>query len=149
LDLNAPEAVRDAAAAMAAKSFLVEEMVTGAVAELLVGVIHDPAHGFVLTLAAGGTLAELLRDSQSLLVPSSEAAVTSALNRLKIAGLLNGFRGGPAADRPAILAVIAEVQNIVLAHADSLEEIEINPLLCGPASAVAADVLVRIGKDAA
>ncbi len=149
LDLNTPEAVRDAAAAMAAKTFLVEEMVTGTVAELLVGVVHDPAHGFILTLAAGGTLTELLRDSQSLLVPSSEAAVASALNRLKIASLINGYRGGPAADISAILAVIAAVQDFVLAHADSLEEIEINPLLCSPASAVAADVLVRIGKDAA
>jgi len=149
LGLNTPEAVRDAAADMAAKTFLVEEMVTGVVAELLVGVVHDPAHGFVLTLAAGGTLTELLRDSQSLLVPSSEATVACALNRLKVASLLNGYRGGPAADMPAILTVIAEVQNFVLAQADSLEEIEINPLLCGPASAVAADVLVRIGKDAA
>ncbi len=149
LDLNTPEAVRDAAAAMAAKTFLVEEMITGTVAELLVGVVHDPVHGFVLTLAAGGTLTELMRDSQSLLVPSSEAAVLSALKRLRIASLLNGYRGGPAADLSAILAVVAAVQDFVLAHADSLEEIEINPLLCGPASAVAADVLIRMGKDAA
>ena len=149
LDLKSPEAVRDAAAAMAAKTFLVEEMVTGTVAELLVGVVHDPAHGFVLTLAAGGTLTELLRDSQSLLLPSSQTAVLSALNRLRIASLLNGYRGGPAADISAILTVVAAVQDFVLAHADSLEEIEINPLLCGPESAVAADVLIRMGKDAA
>ncbi len=36
-----------------AGAFLVEEMVTGGVAELLVGVVRDPAHGFVLTLGAG------------------------------------------------------------------------------------------------
>lgn len=149
LNLTSSEAVRCAAEDMAAETFLVEEMITTGIVELLVGVVHDPAHGFVLTLAAGGTLAELLRDSQSLLVPCSELAVTSALNRLNIARLLNGYRGGPAADIPAILAVVATLQDFVLAHTDSLEEIEINPLICGPASAAAADVLVRIGKGAA
>ncbi len=43
-----------AAGAMPATTFLVEEQVTGAVAELLVGVVCDPACGYVLTLGAGG-----------------------------------------------------------------------------------------------
>ena len=40
--------------------------------ELLVGVVRDPAHGFVLTLGAGGTLTELWDDSVSLLLPVRE-----------------------------------------------------------------------------
>ncbi|MEX0303758.1 MAG: acetate--CoA ligase family protein, partial [Leisingera sp.] len=54
LNLNSGQEVSDAAFNMPASRFLVEEMVTGAVAELLIGVVKDPAHGFVMTLAAGG-----------------------------------------------------------------------------------------------
>ncbi len=70
---------------MPTNSFLVEEMLTGVLAELLVGVTHDPAHGYVLTLAAGGTLTEILKDSRSLLVPASRDHVRTALELLKIA----------------------------------------------------------------
>ena len=123
--------------------FLVEEMVTGAVAELLIGVVKDPAHGFVMTLAAGGTLTELLEDSASFLLPASDAEIEAALQSLRIAKLLDGYRGAPAADREAILRAIRAVETYVMENALGLEEIEINPLLCTPTDAVAADALMR------
>ncbi|MCB1342580.1 MAG: acetate--CoA ligase family protein [Pseudooceanicola sp.] len=132
-----------AAAASIPGPWLVEEMVTGGVAELLVGVIRDPAHGFVLTLGAGGVLTEILRDTVSLLVPAPRAAICAALMRLRCAPLLAGYRGKPSADMGAILAAIDAVQDYVRAHADTLSEIEINPLICTPARAVAADALIR------
>ncbi|WP_278922054.1 acetate--CoA ligase family protein [Pseudophaeobacter profundi] len=143
LGLTTGSDVSTAASQMPAQRFLVEEMVSGAVAELLIGVVKDPAHGFVLTLAAGGTLTELLQDSASLLLPASDASIEAALEGLKIAPLLAGFRGRPAANRAAILAAIKAVQAYVLAEAEGLEEIEINPLLCTPDDAVAADALMR------
>ena len=146
VNLTTVEDVRLAAQAMPADTFLVEEMIADPVAELLIGVVRDPAHGYVLTLAAGGTLTELLRDSRSLLLPCTEEAVASALQGLNIAKLLNGYRGRPAADMGAIMAVVASVQKLVLDHVGEVEEIEINPLLCGTASAVAVDALVRMGK---
>ncbi|MEM6677744.1 MAG: acetate--CoA ligase family protein, partial [Pseudomonadota bacterium] len=123
--------------------FLVEEMVTGAVAELLVGVVADPAHGYVLTLAAGGTLTELLDDSTSLLIPAGREAVAEALDRLRIAPLLHGYRGRPAADIEAILDAVMAVQAYVTVARP--QEIEINPLLCTPSGATAADALIRTG----
>lgn len=143
LGLGSGSAVSDAAAQMPAERFLVEQMVTGTVAELLIGVVKDPAHGFVLTLAAGGTLTEILNDSVSLLIPASERAITEALDGLKIARLLDGYRGQPAADRAAILRAVLAVQAYVMADAVGLEEIEINPLLCTSEDAVAADALMR------
>ena len=119
-------------------------MVTGAVAELLVGVVRDPAHGFVLTLAAGGTLTEILQDSASVLVPASRPALTEALGRLRIAPLFAGFRGKPAANMEAVLTAIDAIQSYVLANADRLAEVEVNPLLCTPTRAVAVDALIRI-----
>ncbi len=122
---------------------LLEQMISDAVAELLIGVLRDPAHGFVLTLAAGGVLAELLTDSVSLLLPSTRAEIRNALGTLKIAKLLQGYRGKPAADVPSIVNAVMAVQDYVLANADRLEEIEINPLLCCPTRAVAVDALIR------
>ncbi|MCK5501464.1 MAG: acetate--CoA ligase family protein, partial [Tritonibacter mobilis] len=103
----------------------------------------DPAHGFVLTLAAGGTLTEIMQDSASVLLPASDAALNTALESLRIAPLLSGYRGVPPADRAAILRAIRAVEAYVVAEAEGLEEIEINPLLCTPSDAVAADALIR------
>ena len=64
---------------------LIEEMVSGQVAELLVGVGHDRAHGFVLTLGAGGVLTEVMADTTSLLLPVQAHDIDLALGRLKIA----------------------------------------------------------------
>lgn len=143
LNLSTGQEVSDAAFAMPAKRFLVEEMVTDVVAELLIGVVKDPAHGFVMTLAAGGVLTELLEDRVSFLLPASDAAIASALNGLRISRQLQGYRGAAAADRDAILRAIRAVEAYVMENALGLEEIEINPLLCTPADAVAADALLR------
>ncbi|NQY59448.1 acetate--CoA ligase family protein [Cognatishimia sp.] len=133
----------DAAHAMPCETWLVEELVDGTIAELLVGVVKDPAHGFVLTLAAGGTLTELLQDGRSLLVPASDAEITEALSELRIAKQLNGYRGAAPADMTSVLAAIRAVQDYVMANAEGLEEIEINPLLCTAETAVAVDALIR------
>ncbi|GGA17049.1 acetate--CoA ligase family protein [Neptunicoccus cionae] len=143
LNLTDAASVRGAADAMPCDSFLVEEMVTGTVAELLVGVVKDPAHGFVLTLGAGGILTELLEDSASLLIPSTRAEMAEALDTLKISKMLRGFRNAPAADMTALLDAVEAVQNYVLANAQGLEEVEINPLICTPTDAIAADALLR------
>lgn len=132
-----------AAHAMPCETWLVEELVDGTIAELLVGVVKDPAHGFVLTLAAGGTLTELLQDGRSLLVPACDAEITEALSELRIAKQLNGYRGAAPADMPSVLAAIRAVQDYVMANAEGLEEIEINPLICTAETAVAVDALIR------
>ena len=135
-----------AAAAMPTHSFLIEEMVNDAVVELLMGVTRDPAHGFVLTIAAGGTLTEVLSDSASLLVPASPETLRNALASLKIAPLLTGYRGAPPANINAILRAINALQAYVLANLGSLQEAEINPLICTPTRAVAADALIQKDK---
>lgn len=132
-----------AAHAMPCETWLVEELVDGTIAELLVGVVKDPAHGFVLTLAVGGTLTELLQDGRSLLVPACDAEITEALSELRIAKQIDGYRGAAPADMPSILAAIRAVQDYVMTNAEGLEEIEINPLLCTAETAVAVDALIR------
>jgi acetyl-CoA synthetase len=131
-----------AAVEMQSQAFLIEEMVVGGIVELLVGVTRDPAHGFVLTLGAGGVLTELWQDTQSLLVPSEPPVIRAALRRLRIWPLLEGYRGKQGADLDSIIAAIKGVQDYVIAHADSLTEVEINPLICTADAAIAADALI-------
>lgn len=144
LGLASVQSVEDAAEEMAAQGYLIEQMIDGAVVELLIGVVHDPAHGFVLTLGAGGVLTEILQDTVSMLLPVSEQDIRQALHRLRLAPLINGFRGAQAADVTAIAQAVIAVQDFVTAHADHVAEVEINPLLCCPDRAVAVDALIRL-----
>jgi acyl-CoA synthetase (NDP forming) len=148
LNLSGAGAVTEAAAAMPAARFLVEEMITGSLAELIVGVTRDPAHGFVLTLGLGGILTELIRDTVSVLVPSSREEVHEALLSLRTSALLSGYRGRPAADLDAVLDTVMALQDLVRTHADALHEVEINPLICRATGAIAADALIRMDERA-
>ena len=144
LNLASAQEVSDAAAGMPAESFLVEEMITGTVAELILGVTRDPAHGFVLTLGLGGILTELIRDTASVLIPASRDDIRGALESLRTAPLLTGYRGRPGADLEAIIDTAIALQRLVQDNASALHEIEINPLICRATDAVAADALIRM-----
>ena len=56
-----------------ADRFLIERMVEGVVAELIVGVARDPQFGPYLVVGGGGILVELMKDSAPLLLPTSAA----------------------------------------------------------------------------
>ncbi len=140
----AAEDVTDVAREMGVQRVLVEEMVVGALVELLVGVTSDPAHGFVLTLAAGGVMTELMADSTSLLLPVERPHIEAALKTLRIAPLLSGYRGKPPVDMDALVNAVMALQNYVSANRNRVTEVEINPLICTSGRAVAADALIRV-----
>ena len=125
-----------------ATGYLVEEMVTGIVAEALLGLRRDPVYGLTLTLGMGGVTAEVLADTVTLIWPVSEEEVLEALRGLRLWPLLDGYRGRPKAD-VAALARIATSLGALMAGDDSLEEIEINPVLLRETGAVAVDALIR------
>lgn len=133
----------DGQAAMpGASGYLVEEMVTGAVAELLLGLRRDPVYGVTLTLGMGGVTAEVLADTVTLVLPVTEAQVLEAAKGLRLWPLLDGYRGRPKADMQAVAALAVRLGALMLAD-ESLEEIEINPVLVRETGAVAVDALVR------
>ena len=125
-----------------ATGYLVEEMVSGAVAEILVGLQRDPIYGLTLTLGMGGVTAEVLADTVTLILPASPDEILAALRRLRLWPLLDGYRGRPKADMAA-LADLAVQLGALMASDTSLEEIEINPVLVRQKGAVAVDALIR------
>ncbi|MFO1059936.1 MAG: acetate--CoA ligase family protein [Dongiaceae bacterium] len=123
--------------------FLLERMVGPPVAELMVSVRRDRDFGFAMTLASGGVLVELVGDAVTLLLPAGRAEIAAALDRLKVARLMAGFRGRPAADRDAVLEVLERIAARAAAPDAAILELEINPLLLLPDGACAVDVLLR------
>jgi len=143
LNLTSLDAVKSAAENMGRDSFLMEQMITGPVCEILVGVIADPAHGFVLTLAAGGVMTEILKDSTTLVLPVTPQNVAQAFQRLKIAPILNGYRGQAAVDMAALVDAVMSVQSYVQQNMNDVLEVEINPIIATPTTAIAVDALIR------
>jgi acyl-CoA synthetase (NDP forming) len=147
LNLRDAASVSAAAARLAALSYrvLVEAMIDDAVAEMIVGVDVDPQFGPVVLVGAGGVLAELLDDSAVLLPPVSPADVRAAIGGLKVSKLLNGWRGKPAGDVDALIDAVCAVARFAENHADTLVELDINPLIVRPEGrgVVAADALIR------
>ena len=126
-------------------SVLVESLIPGAVAELLVSVRPTPPVGMLLTLGAGGTLAELLDDTVSLLLPAAAGDVLEALRSLRIWPLLAGYRGRPAGAVDAVVEAVSALGALVRDDR-SIFEVEINPLMVTPHGAVAADALMLVAE---
>jgi acyl-CoA synthetase (NDP forming) len=131
LNLRDETAVRWAAEQLASlgSGLYIERMVEGGVAELIVGITSDPLFGPVMTVGSGGVLVELLKDSATLLLPASRHDVEAALRGLKLFPLLDGFRGRPKADVPAAIDAVLKISDFALANADTLTELDVNPLI--------------------
>ena len=125
-----------------AAGYLAEEMVTGAVAEILIGLRRDPVYGATLTVGLGGVTAEVLADTVTLVLPATEDEVLAALRRLRLWPLLDGYRGRPRADVAELARIATSLGALMLAEI-SLEEIEINPVILRASGAVAVDALIR------
>jgi acyl-CoA synthetase (NDP forming) len=111
--------------------------------ELSAGIVTDGDLGPLVVVGAGGVLVEHLADRAVALPPVGAAGARRMLSRLRAARLLAGFRGRPPADLGAIAAAITAVSAIACELGGELAALDVNPLICGPAGAVAVDVLAE------
>lgn len=109
--------------------------------ELALGITADPDLGPLVVAGAGGLLVEFLADRVVALPPVGAEQARRMLGRLRVAGLLAGVRGQPAAGTGAVVAAITAVSAIATELGDYLAALDINPLICGPHGAVAVDAL--------
>ena len=117
---NAPKARID--------GVLVAQMAQGGT-ELIVGSRNDPVFGPVVMVGLGGIYAEVMNDVALEIAPVDEAQALAMLRSLKTFPLLDGARGRPRADVQAAAAAVAALSRFAAAHADSVAEIDVNPLL--------------------
>ena len=99
---------------------------------MIVSTMNDPTFGPVVMVGAGGVHAELYKDVAYRLAPLDDAEAAEMLAELRSAPLLQGWRGAPAADTPALAGLIARLSRFALRRGDALE-IELNPVLVHPA----------------
>jgi acetyl-CoA synthetase len=121
--------------------FLIEQMARAPIAELILGITHDPQFGLAAVIGAGGVWVELIDDSEILLFPVLRAEVERALERLKIAPLLNGDRGSALADKSAIVETVLKLAQ--LAEEQAVIEADINPLFVYAEGVLAVDAVIR------
>lgn len=139
--------IADYAPGVAFDHVLLERMATPPLAELIVGIKRETHFGLALVIGTGGIMVELLKDSRSLLLPTTDGAIREALLGLRSAPLLQGFRGREAANLDALVAAIRAVADYACENAAQLLELDVNPLLVGAQGTVAVDALIRLGTQ--
>jgi acyl-CoA synthetase (NDP forming) len=117
---KAPHAVID--------GVIVAPMVQG-LSELILGSRIDPVFGPVVMVGLGGIFAEIVQDTAVQMAPVSETQAMAMLTSLKAFAVLNGARGRRRTDLEAAARAIAALSRFAVAHAETVSEIDINPLL--------------------
>lgn len=120
---------------------LVQPMVPAGV-EVLVGARVDPLFGPIVVVGLGGVFVELLQDRAVGLAPLAEEEALAMLQGLKGAAVFAGFRGGAAVNLQSLARVVARIAGFVADHADSIAELDINPLICAGDRTLAVDALI-------
>ncbi|WP_065755698.1 acetate--CoA ligase family protein [Bradyrhizobium paxllaeri] len=112
--------------------------------ELILGSRIDPVFGPVVMVGLGGIFAEIFQDTAVQMAPVSETQAMAMLTSLRAFAVLNGARGRRRADLEAAARAIAALSRFAVAHAESVSEIDINPLLLKAEGegAVALDALI-------
>ncbi len=110
--------------------------------ELALGLVRDPALGPLLVISAGGILIEIFAERVVLLPPVTRPVALEAVRRLRLAPVLAGARGQPAADLDAIADAIEGLSRLARDLGDTIDALDINPLICGPRGALAVDALL-------
>lgn len=128
------------------RGLLVEPMAAPGI-ELIVGGRRDAVFGPAVLVGMGGILAEVLDDVAVLLAPAPEAEIRRRLEGLRGAPVLRGVRGRPGADLDGLARLVAAVGRL-LVEDPSIIEVDLNPVIAGPAGAVAVDALIVVADPA-
>jgi acyl-CoA synthetase (NDP forming) len=110
---------------------LIESMAPSGGVETLVGVTRDPVFGPVLTFGLGGVHVELFRDVARRVLPLSREEAFAMLREIRAFPLLDGLRGRPLADVPALVELLLKVSDFVAAHPGRIDEMDLNPVWVG------------------
>ncbi len=118
--------------------------------EMILGVKRDPTFGPLLLVGLGGVHVEVLKDVALAPVPLGEREARALLARLKGAPLLEAYRGKPAADVDALVALMVRLGQFAADHADTIAEIDLNPVIvhdAGKGVSVADALIVKTQRS--
>ncbi|MEM5368456.1 acetate--CoA ligase family protein [Paraburkholderia azotifigens] len=117
--------------------------------EFMLGVTVDPVLGPIVVIGEGGTLVEIRGDVVSLLAPFTVDDALAALRRLRIAPLIDGYRGQPALDADALAQAAVALGDFAIAHRTSLVSVDMNPVMLMERGkgVVVVDAVVEFGSQ--
>ena len=139
-DATALRAAAEDLVARCGPGLLVAEHIDDGV-EMILGARRDPQFGPVVMLGFGGVHAEVLRDVAFAMPPLGAADAARLTGGLRLAALLEGARGSPAAAVAAYCDAAARFSVLVAGLGDALAEFDVNPLIVTPTRCVAVDGL--------
>jgi acetyl coenzyme A synthetase (ADP forming)-like protein len=111
--------------------------------EMIIGGKTDPAFGKVITIGAGGTLVELLRDVSIRVLPVDEHEIRTMVRELRSYRLVRGYRNQPARDEAAFVSAIASAARWFFSS-PPVVEFDINPLVLYGKGGCAVDARVYV-----
>lgn len=125
---------------------LVQKMVPPGV-EVLLGMNRDPQFGPLVTFGLGGIYVEILKDVSFRIAPFGRADAEGMLQEIRARALLEGARGEPPVDRPALVEALLRVGQLVHDFPE-IAELDINPFVVYPAGrgGVAIDARLILDK---
>ena len=111
--------------------------------ELIIGGKVDPAFGKVLTIGAGGTLVELLRDAATRVLPVDEHEIRSMVRGLKSYPLIRGYRDQPGRDEEAFIDLVTRASAWFFSS-QHVMEFDINPVILYEKGGCAVDARIYV-----
>jgi hypothetical protein len=100
--------------------------------EVIVGSQRDPQFGPLVMFGLGGTYVEVLRDVVFRLAPMSPAEAREMIDETAAGRLLAGVRGQPPGDMEGVIEALWRVGHL-MADLPQISEVDLNPLIVGPA----------------
>ncbi len=146
VDLADAEQVRAAAGRIGCP--VIVQPYLGRRTELLAGVVQDPMFGPLVAFGPGGALAELIGEASFRLAPLDSLEAEELVSSGKAGRLVAGFRGAPAADVPALEALLLRLGRLA-AELPEVVELDLNPVLAGPEGCVCVDARIRVSRVSA
>ena len=117
--------------------------------EVILGAKRDPVFGPTLMFGLGGLFVEIFKDVTFALAPIDEGTASRMVREVKAVSILQGARGTKAADLKGVEECLCRLGQMV-SDLERISELDINPLLVGPAEqgSAVADVRIRLdGKE--
>lgn len=135
---------RTAAIGSELEEVLLQRQIRGGI-EMMAGVTGDSTFGPLLVCGLGGTLAELLKDVAFRLHPVSDLDAEEMLRSLRSSKMLDGYRGGAAGDRQAMITLLMRLSALVEVVPE-LTELDLNPIkvLAPGEGAIVVDGRIRV-----
>ena len=114
--------------------------------ELILGVSEDFQFGPVMLFGQGGIAVEQFADRALALPPLNLTLAREMMEQTRVYRLLRGYRDRPPVDLDAVALSLVKLSQLVC-EIPEVVEIDINPLLAGPAGVLALDARIKITAE--